>query len=264
MTITKLKETTLDTLNTYNKVDISMIEGLEHPVMLRQNTLDAFVTDEIFNRGCYDISMKNSRHYDDYMENDEFNMREPENIIDAGGNIGLAAIFYAVKFPKAQIVTIEPDSDNFYLLCENIKPYPNIKAVRGAVWDKTTELCIVNRKNAVWDNGTLNAGKYIVGEDKVDGEIIVPAYTIDNIIEKYNMDKVDILKMDVEGAEREIFAGQHEKWLPKVKILILEHHDFYKPGATKSLFKALGNYDFHFMYDNSDSLETMMFLFDKH
>ena len=70
--------------------------------------------------------------------------------------------------------------------------------------------------------------------------------------------------MDVEGAEREIFSGEHDKWLPKVKILIVEHHDFYKPGATKALFKALTNYDFHFFYDHSDSLENMMFFFDNH
>jgi FkbM family methyltransferase len=262
MNITKIDEKNIETLNAYKKVDVCMIDGLEFPVMLRHMTLDAFVTDEIFGRECYNVSMKNSRHYNDYIE--EFQVREPRNIIDAGGNIGLAAIFYAVKYPDAKIVTIEPDSDNFYFLCENIKPYSNIKAIRGAVWDQVTKLCITNRKNAVWDNGTLNAGKYIVGEDVIDGETYVPAYTIDNIIETYNMDKIDILKMDVEGAEREIFAGKHEKWLPQVKILILEHHDFYKPGATKSLFKALSNYDFHFMYDNSDSLETMMFLFDKH
>lgn len=262
MNITKIEEKIIEFLNAYKKVDICMMDGLKFPVMLRQNTLDAFVADEIFGRGCYDVSMKDSRHYSDYME--EFYVRQPKNIIDAGGNIGLAAIFYATQYPDAQIVTIEPDADNFYLLCENTKPYSNIKAIRGAVWDKATELCISNRQRAVWDDGTLNAGKYIVGEDEIDGETFVPAYTIDNIMESYDMDKIDILKMDVEGAEREIFAGIYEKWLPKVKILILEHHDFYKPGAAKSVFKAISHYDFHFMHDNSDSLETIMFLFDKH
>lgn len=262
MNITKVSEKVIEALNAYKRVDVCMVDGLKFPILLRQNTLDAFVTDEIFGRQCYDVSMKNSRHYSDYIE--EFHIRKPQNIIDAGGNIGLAAIYYAEKSPTAQIVTIEPDSDNFYLLSENIKPYSNIKAIKGAVWDKVTKLCISNRKDAIWDNGTLNAGKYIVSEGEIEGETLVPTYTIDNIMENYNMDKIDILKMDVEGAEREIFAGNYEKWLPKVKILMLEHHDFYKPGATKSLFKAIINYDFHFMYDNSDSLETMMFLFDNH
>jgi FkbM family methyltransferase len=267
MKIEKIEEKILDELKThnkaYNKVDVCNIEGLAYPVILRQNTLDEFVANEIFSNRFYDASMKNSRHYSDYIE--EYNVREPKYIIDAGGNIGLAAIFFAVTYPNAEIITIEPDVDNYFLLCENIKHYSNIKAINGAVWDKQTKVCISNRKWSIWENGTLNAGKYIVDETEVADEEYIPAFTIDYIIEKYGIDKIDILKMDVEGAEREIFAGEHEKWLPKVKILVLEHHDFYKPGATKSLFKALSNYDFHFFYDHSDnSLENMMFFFDNH
>lgn len=262
MKIEKNGERIINELKACNTVDICEIEGLKYPVSLRQNTLDRFVADEIFVRECYDVSMKKSRHYDDYIE--RFNVRKPQNIIDAGGNIGLASIYYAAQFPEAQIITVEPDSDNYFLLWDNTKYYKNIIPVKGAVWNRQTGVCISNREQAVWDDGTLNAGKYIVDEKETGGEEYVQAYTIDFLIEKYTMDKIDILKMDVEGAEREIFAGEHEKWLPKVKLLIMEHHDFYKAGAVKSLFKALSGYDFHFFYDNSDSLETLLFLFENH
>jgi len=263
MKIEKTEEKVIDKLTTYNKADICTIEGLKYPVILRQNTLDKFVANEIFENKFYDVSMKNSRHYDNYVE--EYNVRKPKYIIDAGGNIGLAAIFFAVNYPDAQIITIEPDSDNYFLLCENVKYYKNIRTINGAVWDKQTEVCISNRKQAVWDNGTLNAGKYIVDEAEISNERYVPAFTVDYLIEKYGIDTIDILKMDVEGAEREIFSGGHEKWLPKVKILVIEHHDFYKPGSTKALFKALSDYEFHFFYDHSNNnLENMMFFFDNH
>lgn len=262
MKIEKIGEKIIEELKEYNKVDICTIEGLEYPVMLRQNTLDNFVAHEIFVHQFYDVSMKNSRMYSDYIE--EYSVREPKYILDAGGNIGLAAIYYAVNYPNAEIITVEPDTDNYYLLCEHVKHYKNIKPVRGAVWDKQTKVCISNRKHAVWDNGTLNAGKYIVDENAVENEEYVPAFTIDYLMGKHGIDKIDILKMDVEGAEREIFSGEHKKWLPKVKILIVEHHDFYKPGSTKALFKALTDYDFHFFHDHSDSLENMMFFFDNH
>jgi len=262
MKIEKIDEKILDELKEYKKADICIIEGLEYPVILRQNTLDTFVAHEIFGHKFYDVSMTNSRMYSDYIE--EYSVRPPKYILDAGGNIGLASIFFAVTYPDAQIITVEPDADNYFILSENIKHYKNITAVRGAVWDKETKVCISNRERALWDDGTLNAGKYIVDEKEISGEEYVPAFTIDYLIEKYGVDKIDILKMDVEGAEREIFAGEHEKWLPKVKIIIIEHHDFYKPGATKSIFKALINYDFHFFHDHSDSLENMMFFFDNH
>ena len=99
MKIEKTEERIINDLKEYKKVNICKIEGLEYPVILRQNTLDEFVSDEIFVRECYDVSMKNSRMYSDYIE--EFGVREPKYIIDAGGNIGLAAIFYAIKYPNA-------------------------------------------------------------------------------------------------------------------------------------------------------------------
>ena len=168
------------------------VEGLDHPVILRQNTPDNFVAHEIFEHEFYDASMKNSRHYSDYIE--EYSVREPKYIIDAGGNIGLAAIFFAVTYPNAQIITIEPDIDNYFLLSENVKHYKNITSINGAVWYKQTEVCISNRKQAVWDNGTLNAGKYIVDETKITDEKYVPALTIDYLIEKYGIDKIDYIE----------------------------------------------------------------------
>ena len=247
-----------ENLTDFNTVNVTELEGVPHPFYLRENTLDFFILDEIFGHECYDISMKNSRMYTHYAE--EFNVRPTQNIIDVGGNIGIASVYYALKFPDAQIVTIEPEKDNFYLMQKHIQHYPNITPIRGAVWDKNTELCITNRSEAVRRDGLKNAGKFRVGEESVENEEKIPAYTIDTLIEKYDMDMVDNLKMDVEGAEREIFSGDFEKWLPKVRILALEHHDFYKPGSTKAVFKALANYDFYYLYDNSDDLGTMMFL----
>jgi len=124
MQISKTEEKILDELKEYKKVDICAIEGLEYPVTLRQNTLDTFVAHEIFGHKFYDASMKNSRHYDDYIE--IFNVREPKYILDAGGNIGLAAIFFAATYPNAQIITVEPDKDNYFILSENIRRYKNI------------------------------------------------------------------------------------------------------------------------------------------
>lgn len=260
MIVDKISDIYIEQLNGYNAAELCSIDGVKHPVILRKNTLDKFIADEIFNHKCYDISMKNSRMYQDYAE--EYDVRLPQNIIDAGGNIGLASIFYANLYPKAQIVSVEPEEDNFCLLYENTKYYPNIKIVNGAVWDKNTDLVISNREEVIWDDGTKNAGKFRVGKEEITGERKVPAFTIDHIIKKYNMDMVDILKMDVEGAEREIFNGDFEKWLPDIRILLLEHHDFYKYGATKAVFKAISNYNFTYMHDNSDDLGTMMFLFD--
>ncbi len=271
MRIIKETQERIDTLGDYKEVTVCILEGVEHPIILRNNTMDRYVYDEIFLHRCYDAEMTNSLKYRNYKS--RFSVRPPRFIIDIGGNIGLAAVYYAIMYPDATIISIEPDLSNFIALCENTKHYKNIIAVRGAVWGSKTKVSITNRSQAFtggqWVdgkrvNGIFNSGKFIVEEKSVDGEDMVETFTIDELIEKFDIDKIDILKIDCEGGEREIFSGEYEKWLPKVKVLVFEHHDFYKDGCTKAAFRAISNYDFHFLYDNSDSLQSLMFVFDMH
>ena len=57
-------------------------------------------------------------------------------------------------------------------------------------------------------------------------------------------DLVDILKIDIEGSEKEIFEQGFEEWLPFTKILIVETHDRYKQGSSKAVLKAVSAYNF--------------------
>ena len=271
MQIVSEQRTTFKQLSAYNEVAKCMVEGLEHPLYLRINTMDSWIFDEIFLHNCYDVKMAGSLKYRNYQKT--FNVREPRFILDIGGNIGLAAIYFAINYPEATVITVEPDCDNYFLLLENTKNYKNIVPLNAAVWDKKTTLSVINRDVAFtggkWENGkkvggTYNPGRLMVDEVPVCGEKEICTYTLDEILEQFGVDKIDILKIDCEGAEREIFSGKHSLWLPKIKVLVCEHHDFYKPGCTKALFGALAEYNFHFLYDNSDSLSTLAFVFDDH
>lgn len=74
----------------------------------------------------------------------------------------------------------------------------------------------------------------------------LPAVSIDGIMKEYAINGIDILKIDIEGAEKEVFAFDYENWLPKTKILIIELHDHMKKGCSKSVFQAISQYDFSF------------------
>lgn len=271
MKIISEQSVTFEQLSAYNEVTERVVEGLEYPLYLRKNTMDGWVFDEIFVHQCYDVKMTGSMHYRNYKQS--FNVREPKFILDIGGNIGMSAIYFAINYPEATVITVEPDHDNYFILLENTKKYKNIIPLNAAVWDKKTTLSIINRDivftGGKWENGkkvggTYNPGRLMVDEVAVSGENDICTYTIDEIAEQFCVDKIDILKIDCEGAEREIFSGNHSLWLPKVKVLVCEHHDFYKPGCTKALFGALAEYNFHFLYDNSDNLSTLAFVFDDH
>jgi len=65
---------------------------------------------------------------------------EPDVIVDAGANIGLASICFANKYANATIIAVEPEQSNFELLEENVAPYPNIVPVQAALWYEDSEV----------------------------------------------------------------------------------------------------------------------------
>lgn len=161
----------------------------------------------------------------------------PKFIIDAGANIGLASAYFASKYKNAIIISLEPEKANYQLLLENTKNYANVKPINFGLWYKKTNLSIENKDDTSW--------AFIVKECESENKDTIKAIDIDYILETYNIDFIDILKIDIEGSEKEVFESNYANWLPKTKILIIELHDFIKNGTAKSVFSALVKYDFN-------------------
>lgn len=153
-------------------------------------------------------------------------------IIDAGANIGMASVYFANKYPGANIISIEPDAGNFALLQKNTSGYPQVTCLHAALWDKEEMLDIGNKTQ-------LSAG-YIV--EPAPGNNGIPGITLNRLLEKYNIEKLSIAKIDIEGSEREVFANDTE-WIGKTECIIVEIHDHLKAGASKSFFGTMANYD---------------------
>src|SRR5437868_609276 len=176
------------------KSDEVSVPYLKSPVSVRKsNGSDIATFKEVLVRKDYDI---------------ELNF-EPKRIIDAGANIGLTAVFFSNKFPNAEIIAIEPNTENFSIMNKNISHYPNVKAIQSAVWSKEANLQIV-------DEGRGSDG-FIVKETSDGG---FKALGVADIMKQAGWENIDILKMDVEGSEKEIFEGNYQDWLPKTKVLI--------------------------------------------
>lgn len=197
-------------------------DNLAQPFSLRNNPFDYATFEEVVLQETYNIPLSSDQKY----------------IIDGGGNIGLTACFFATKFPEATIVTIEPDTDNYNLLQANCKPYANIHALNCGIWKNNTHLKIEN------SNAGNNA--FTVTETNEATADTIKAITISSVMEQFNMPHIDILKLDIEGSEKEVFEAHYEKWLPVTKVLIIELHDKMKNGSSRSVFKAVNKYDFSF------------------
>jgi FkbM family methyltransferase len=193
---------------------------LAHPVFIRAKSSDEYAFRQIFVNKEY-----------------EFKPEMPiTTVIDAGANIGLAAAYFVNQFPGCRIICLEPEPKNFELLQKNIAPYPTITGVQKGVWNKSTNLKIV-------DSGLGNWG-FTVQEVEQEEPGVIKAVSLNDIMKQYNLDSLDIVKMDIEGSEKEVLeAGDASEWLSRCKILVIEIHDRMKKGTSAALFNKLLQYD---------------------
>ncbi len=139
-------------------------------------------------------------------------------VLDLGANIGLASVFFARYWPEMHVVCVEPDKGNSILLETNLAPL--LKTGRaalclGAVWGQSGSVGLSDL-----ERGHVNQFSC---HDLQAGELGVPAYTIDELIRIHGLPRVDLLKMDVEGAEVNILTGD-TSWLDLVNAIAIEFH----------------------------------------
>jgi hypothetical protein len=80
----------------------------------------------------------------------------------------------------------------------------------------------------------------------------IEATSIDELMRRYELSQVDLLKVNVEGAELDMFEKGTDAWLPHTKAILIELHDRFRPGCSKSFTKALMPYCFTLKPNGSD------------
>lgn len=183
------------------------------------------------------------RIYEQIFAKQEYDFRtsvQPRVIVDAGANIGLASIYFANKYPDAKILAIEPEQSNFELLQKNTGPYANVIAIQAALWHKNEEINVVDPGVGKWGFRTEekdSSGKLADGTCQV-----VASVTLDKIIDDYDLGRIDILKLDIEGAEKEVFSNT-SSWIEKVDSIIIELHERMKSGCSRSFYCGSNGFD---------------------
>lgn len=208
---------------------VSWINGKK--VLMRKGTTDILVFRKIFIDKEYDFSFTH----------------EIDTIIDAGANVGFSAIFFASRFPQAKVIAVEPEPSNYELLLKNISPYSNIYPVQGAVSNKRGAFKITNKEADNWN---------FQFEDSNEGDGEGDFYTITYLMEKFGLEKIDFLKIDIEGGEEMLFQDHYE-WLEKTRSLSIELHDFIFPTSSNNFFRAICSYQpFSFVNHGENHLIT--------
>lgn len=190
-----------------------------HPLFLRAGTSDIYAFEHVFAHQCYRLNTQSG---------------SAKFIIDCGANVGYSTVYFAQKYPKATVVAIEPDSSNIQLLKRNSEQYKNIHVLHTAVWRNQAHLKITNKNASKW--------AFTVSETTAEDPEGFKAIGITDVLRQFEANFIDILKIDVEGAEYEMLESGYENWLSKTNVLVIELHERLKPGCEARFNKAIGSF----------------------
>ena len=179
------------------------------------------------------------------------------NIIDAGSNIGIATLFFKSKYPLANIICFEPDPYNFTMLQKNISinNLKNVIAIEAALSKNSDNILLYGEIGETSDTRGNSINK-LWGEQRITTSN-VPVKAVK--LSCYIKNTIDLLKMDIEGAEQQVIEEIEDK-LYLIKSLIIEVHEterVYFDNNLKTICNILKNNNFEIeVYPAEDLLNS--------
>jgi FkbM family methyltransferase len=150
-------------------------------------------------------------------------LKNPRVLVDGGAYIGDTSAYFLSRFPELRSIALEPMADSLAQARVNLAPYGDRVELREAAL--TVDGAMVRM------SGEQTGAR--IGDT---GNIEVPSQSIPQILDSLPEGRIDILKMDIEGAEGMIFAQSPETWLERVGMIIVETHG---PQITDTVLGAL-------------------------
>jgi len=194
------------------------------PVHLRPGTADVAV--------ARDLMLKQPHLPPDSMLPDDARL-----VWDLGAHIGLAAAGYATRWPHARVIAVELESLNARLCRRNLEPFgQRCEVVEAAVWHTEGEVSVGGDP----DDPHTNSFRAARGSEGITSAA-VPALSLDALLARAAPGEraVDLCKLDVEGAERQILR-ENTGWARWVRTLAVEVHDDYSPEDCRRDLERLG------------------------
>jgi FkbM family methyltransferase len=132
-------------------------------------------------------------------------------LLDLGANIGLTSLWLAKRYPFKKLIAVEPDPNNAFLVRQNL----TLNGIAGFVLEAAIgpkdgtarfKFSKVSNLGRLDENGSL-----------------VPMICVNSIVNNFGVDRFGLIKIDIEGAEKDLFGGPTE-WLERTDAIIIEFH----------------------------------------
>jgi FkbM family methyltransferase len=146
---------------------------------------------------------------------------DPGLVVDCGAYVGYASAYFLSRFPGCDVISVEPDPENFRLLSRNLSAFGRrASPVQAAIWSHSTQLKISETKYRDGHEWTRQVRPCHPGEE---GD--VPAVDIGSLLRRSGYERISILKIDIEGAEAVVLTDGYQDWIDRVDVIAIELHD---------------------------------------
>jgi FkbM family methyltransferase len=204
---------------------LPVIRGLPVPmfypnvILHHLGAVPSWVYKEIFLNNCYDVLPSTT---------------PTRSIIDLGANIGLASLYFRLKYPEAKIISVEPNPDALRCLRLNLIRRSSVQIVPVAIAGKAGQIPLWLDTHETTKLNSSLVGRDMAGREHEFTNITVEALTIDSLVES----KVDLLKMDIEGAEYQVLRSLIVQ--PSyIHSVVVEFHDLPTKTAEFEAVRAI-------------------------
>lgn len=197
------------------------------------------------NNAIYPLRMRTGTSSDRQVLNEIFASRDydpieliqPAAIIDLGANVGYSSAYFLSKYPSATVIAVEPDPENIEICRHNLEPFgKRATLICGAAWPEESRLEL---RRGVFGDGREWATQVCERTAAMRADSTVQGYEMNSLLDLSGATEIDLLKIDIEGSERELFSRGTDGWLRRVKNICIELHG---EECAKMFFSALSGY----------------------
>ena len=176
--------------------------------------------------------------YDYYKSLSDYikNIKEPI-VFDFGGHVGTTAIYFSLYHPNAKIYAFEPNPDYFSCFMHNTKNYPNIKCFNVAVGAGSIKRYLSTEREG------YEADSFYYGQNIEKNKVEVTALDFASIVKMTKVEHIDAMKIDIEGAEYEVFISpSFAEFARSIDFIVGESH--VQPSIPQTVVPLLEKFGF--------------------
>jgi FkbM family methyltransferase len=153
-------------------------------------------------------------------------------VLDVGANVGLFSVWLARRAAGIRVWAFEPFRENYEALADNLSG-----------WDHRVTPLNVALGRAEGSGHMLVTGNRSLDHRLATGQLagvpVIRVISLADAVALTGADVVDFLKLDVEGAELDIFEGADAATLRRIRKMAIEYHDNIRPGTLAGLQELL-------------------------